>query len=42
MKMHLYERFKIDALGKSQGRYPKENCKNKQHLTFKYFTQHIW
>ena len=22
--MHLYERFKIDALGTSQGRHPKE------------------
>ena len=56
MKMHLYERFKIDALGTSQGRHPKDtfsrrfedvqrtflqNCKNKQQLTLKYFTQHI-
>ena len=24
MKMHLYERFKIDALGTSQGRHSKE------------------
>ena len=24
MKMHLFEKFKIDALGTSQGRYPKD------------------
>ena len=24
MKMHLYERFNIDALGTSQGRHSKE------------------
>ena len=24
MKMHMYERFKIDAPGTSQGRHPKE------------------
>ena len=24
MKMHLYETFKIDALGTSKGRYPEE------------------
>ena len=57
MKMHLYERFKIDALWTSQGRHSKEdfsgrfedvrrtfllNCKSKEHLTFKYFTQQIW
>ena len=56
MKMHLCERFKIDALGTSQGPYSKEvfsgrfedvqrtfllNCKNKQHLAFKYFKQQI-
>ena len=56
--MHLYEGFKIDVLGMSQGRHPKDvfsgsfddvrrtffqNFKNnKQQLTFKYFTQHIW
>ena len=57
MKMHLYERFKIDALWTSQGRHSKEdfsgrfedvrrtfllNCKSKEHLTFRYFTQQIW
>ena len=57
VKMHLYVRFKIDALGMSQGRHPTDvfsgrfqdvrktflqNFKNKQQLTFKYFTQHIW
>ena len=51
--MHLYERFKIDVLGASQGRHPTdffserfedvhrmflENFKNKQELTFNYFT----
>ena len=56
MKMHLYERFKIDVLGTCQGRHPTDvfsehfedvrmtfiqNFKNKQLLTFKYFTQHI-
>ena len=55
--MHLYERFKIDVLGASQGRHPTDffserfedvrrmflqNFKNKQELTLKYFTQHIW
>ena len=24
MKMHLYERFKIDVLGTSQGRHPSD------------------
>ena len=52
LKMHLYERFKLDALGTSQGRHPTDvspgrfedvrNCMKKQQLTFKYFTQHIW
>ena len=57
VEMHLYERFKIDLPGTSQGRHPTnifsehsedvrrtflQNFKNKQWLTFKYFTQHIW
>ena len=53
MKMHLYEMFKIDVLGTSQGPHPMDvflegfedvrrmffqKFKNKQQLTFKYFT----
>ena len=57
VKMHFYERFKIDVLGTSQGHHPTgvfsgrfenvcrtffQNFKNKQRLTVKYYTQHIW
>ena len=57
MKMHLYERFRIDVLGTSQVQQPTDvlpgrfedarrtflqNFNNKQQLTLKYFTQHIW
>ena len=46
VKMHFYERFKIEILGTSQGRHPTnvfsgrfENVhRNKQRLNFKYFT----